>query len=66
MSGAVFELFMPMVALSDIGCERLLSYSFTGCVFFFFFAGVLKIELFFFPIPDWSWVLSGGVVLAKQ
>lgn len=50
MSGAVFELFIPTVVLSDIGCEQLLSYSFTGSNFFYFlfFAGVLKIELFFF------------------
>lgn len=31
---------------SDTGCERFLSYSFTGSIFFF--AGILKIELFFF------------------
>lgn len=73
MSGAVFELFIPTVVLSDIGCEQLLSYSFTGSNFFYFlfFAGVLKIELFFFflfffSIPDCPWVLLGGVVFAKH
>lgn len=62
MSGAVFELFIPMVALSDIGYEQFLWYSFTGSVFF---AGVLKIELFF-SIADCSWVLPGGLILAKH
>lgn len=62
MSGAVFELFIQTVALSDIGCEQLLSYGFTGSVFF---AGVLKIELFF-PVPNCSWVVLSGVVLTKR
>ena len=31
-----------------------------------FFAGVLKIELFFPPVPACCWVLLGGVVLAKH